>query len=628
MIRLSDGALLAVTKLRTRKVRTVITVVIASLLFGGLVAAVLVIGGVVRGATNFTKGSLSERYITNVQYFGGASYDDSSPALQARATELYTQLVKDKKADAKRLGVEYDPATEQKPVIKESSGDSHLDNSASTAQQAIAEYQATQPTDLEKVQKAATPYHPLKIYDMQASNTPGTMNLMKNGVEDFTKINNQQNGYSSTPDVVQGWSYLDASLTAPFLLSKTQLATQKNTSDLPVIAPYSKVEAALNLPALPKDASASERMDRIAIVRKEAATVTFAACYRNNVSAAQISEAQRVIDEAKQHKNDATYKLPPLQYGLPSANLCASAPIVRDVRSAAEKKQMEKELQFRRDFNEVVDPAQQKVVFRVVGIGPDGFSGESFSAIDMLVTAVAGSSLQGLWVVPQDMYDAMPNKADYARFEPSATGQRPMSFSQSGQLVEFSTAIEAKAFMAKAGCTGMDCGGGKPFISYFGSNSVLLADMTAAITKGLAIAVLVIASIATLIMMGMVGRVISDSRRETAVFRAIGATRNDIRAIYVIYTIFLSFSVAAIALLIGTGTALWVDGRWSASATAQAQVTFIGAHEGEQFHLIGFWWQALVAIVAAVIIAGLVSILLPLSRNLTRSPMKDMRDDT
>ena len=630
MIRLSDGALLALTKLRTRKIRTVVTAVTASLLFGGLVAAVLVIGGVIQSTTNFTKGSLSERYITNVQYFNNVAYDPASPVLQARATELYNKLVADKKADAKRLGVDYDPSMEAKPVAKDPSGESYLDTSASTAQQAVAEYTATQPTDLTRVTELAAPYHPVKVYEMKTSSLAGAMTVMKNGLEEFKAENTQKNTYMNTADISQGWRYLDASLTAPFLLSKTQLATQRNTGDLPVIAPYSKVEAALKLPALPKNATAADRTKRIASVREKAATVTFTTCYRNSVSSAQISDAIRVADDIKRHKNDATYEKPALQYGLPAADLCAAAPIIRDVRSSAEKQQAEKELQFKRDFNEIVDPVQQKVTFRVVGVGPDGFSAESFSAVDLLVTAMAGSSLQGLWVVPQDLYDALPNKADYARFEPSlaANPAQPQLPGQGGQLVEFATAAEAKAFTTNVGCTGMDCGGTKPLISYFGSNSVLLADIVAAITKGLTIAVLVVASIAALIMMGMVGRVIGDSRRETAVFRAIGAKRNDIRVIYVTYTLFLSSLVVIMALIIGTLVALWVDSKWAAGATAQAQVTFIGAHGTDQFHLIGLWWQALAAIVVAVIVTGLVSMLLPLSRNLARSPIKDMRDDT
>lgn len=189
MIRLNDGALLAITKLRTRKVRTVVTVVTASLLFGGLIGATLVVGGVVQSTKSFTKGGLSDRYITNVQYFGATAYDTDSSTLQSSATKIYDKLVKDKKAESARLGVDYDPSMEQKPVVKDPSGGSYLDTTAPSAQQAIDEYMATQPTDLERVQKLAAPYHPVKVYDMQPNNMPGSMTLMKNGSEDFKTPN-------------------------------------------------------------------------------------------------------------------------------------------------------------------------------------------------------------------------------------------------------------------------------------------------------------------------------------------------------------------------------------------------------------------------------------------------------
>ena len=246
----------------------------------------------------------------------------------------------------------------------------------------------------------------------------------------------------------------------------------------------------------------------------------------------------------------------------------------------------------------------------------------------MLVSSVAGSSLQGQWVVPQHLYDTMANKSDYKLFEPSSgTNKSGLSASNSLTLVEFATAADAKAFSAAVGCGGSDCQN-KPRITYFGSNSVLIDDLIKGVTKVLSVVVLVIAAVSALIMMGMVGRVIGDSRRETAVFRAIGARRNDIRAIYTIYTSLLSLIVAAAALIIGVVLALWADVKMSALATAQAQIAFIGSHEGEQFRLIGIWWQALLAILIVIILTGLFSMLIPLSRNLGRSPIKDMRDDT
>lgn len=631
MIRFSDAAILALTKLRTRKVRTIVTVVTASLLFGGLIIATLVVGGVVDSAKRFTKGSLSERYVTNVQYFdNGASsvaYDEPSPELKTRANEIYNTLIADKKREAKRIGVAYDPTLETKPVTKGPDNIVYLDLSSKAAQQAVQEQMAKLPSTADKVKEVTKSYRPTAFYEMKTNATPGKLSMMVNGVEKYTAPDNNQT-YSLAPDVSAGWSYLDASITKQFLLEQTYLDQQTNTRDLPVIAPYSKVETALGLKKLPTTATPKERLERIAYVRQHAASATFTACYRNEASESQIQDARRVAKEVEQNKANKDYQKPSLIYGLPAPDSCGAATIVRDVRSAEEKKEAGKQLQFDRLFSEGIDPVQQKVTFRVVGLGPDGFSGESFSNIDMLISSVAGASLQGMWVVPQDLYDTMPNKADYALFDPANAKFDPQAGPmQSVQLVEFANAQDAKAFSA-SGCSGMDCGNNKPYISYFGSNSVLLADIVAMATKTLGIAVLIVGAIAALIMMGMVGRVIGDSRRETAVFRAIGARRNDIRAIYTIYTIALSLLIAVVAVIIGAIVALWIDSKWAAEATAQAQVTFIGVDGSEQFHLVGVWWTALIAVIVAVVIAGLTSMLLPLSRNLARSPIKDMRDDT
>lgn len=630
MIRFSDASILALTKLRTRKVRTIVTIVTASLLFGVLVAATLIVGGVADSAKRFTSGSLSERYVANVQYFdmGGFYINEPTPEQEARANEIHKAIIADKTREAKRLGIPFDQLTEQKPITKDLGGAAYLDFTSPAAIKLLQEHAATLPSSMDKVRQSAQTYNPASFYEMKRNTfTTGQMTMMKEGVEVEQSVDDRR-AYSMKPDVSDGWSYLDTSITRQFLLEPAVLSAQKNIQDLPIIAPYSKVEAALRLKKLPTSATPKERLDRISYVRKQAGTATFTACYRNESSKRQIDEARRVMKEIEQNKANKEYQKPSLIYGLPPADSCGQATIVRDVRLADEKKFAEKQLEFDRLFNEGVDPVQKKVIFRVVGLGPDGYSDESFSSINMLVSAVAGASLQGQWVVPQDLYDALPNKQDYALFEPVSSKFNPQGPPQMNMnLVEFTSASEAKAFLA-SGCTGMDCNGDKPMISYFGSNSVLLTDMVATATKGLAIAVLIIGTIAALIMMGMVGRVIGDSRRETAVFRAIGARRNDIRAVYTIYTVSLSLLIAVAALLVGLAVALWVDNKWAAEATAQAQVTFIGVEGSQRFRLIGIWWSALGIVAATVIVAGLVSMLLPLSRNLARSPIKDMRDDT
>ena len=631
MIRITDAAVLAVTKLRTRKVRTIVTVVTASLLFGILVFAIFVSGGVLGSAKNFTTGGLSDRYIVRAQYFDSLSVPDS-PDIKARATEIYNKLVADKKAEAKRLGIEYDPTSEIKPLQPGGpEGTTFLDMSSPSAQQAIDEYRLTQPTLRERVEKVAKPYHPVRYYDLAPAKIDGMIALMKDGKEKFTD-EQKNNSYTMQPDIDAGWFYLDRSITKSFLLDKKYLDAQKNITDMPVIAPYSKVQAALGLKPLPKNATQNEQLERIKYLRAHAAEATFTVCQRNAVSKSQIDEAIRLNKELERNKNNKEYQAPSLQYGLPDESSCGPAVIKKDTRSSTEKQMIDKQRQFEKTFGAEVEPVQRKLTFRVVGLAPDAPDFNNFSTVDGIMSMIAADSLQGMWIVPSDLYEQLPNKADYAAFYPDGMTKTAnlfssFSFSQMpSQLVEFSNTADAKSFNEKEACM-MNCGQGKPSLMYFGSNSVLIEQITDMVVKTLGVAAAIVAAIAALIMMGMVGRVIGDSRRETAVFRAIGAKRNDIRAIYTIYTVLLSAFIALSSLVIGAIGALWVDRTYSNYATVKAQLMYVGADSGTQFHLIGFWWEALLVVVGLVIAAGLISMLLPLARNLARNPIRDMRDE-
>lgn len=628
MINIVNATTIALTKLRTRKVRTIVTIITASLMFSTLVLAVTVTDGFIQSARDFTSKGLSDRYIVTVQDYNFGSTPET-PELRAQAERIYTQTVAAKKAEAKKLGIEYDSGSEQRPVIG-SGNDAQLDYSSPSVTQAIAEQQAQQPTALDNAKKMAEKYHPKAFYSALASVIPGTLRAMPGGKEDFTNLTPVNQNYGQVADVSAGWTYLDASIVKPFLLDAESLAAQKKSNDIPVIAPYSKVETALGLKPLPRKATPAEQLERIQFIRASAASVTFNACYRNQASFAQIEQAMHAAKEVEKNKGNKDYQKPTLIYGVPAADSCAPATVLSDTRTATEKQYVAKQQQFDRTFGEVVDPVQQKLTFRVVGLSPNAMTSENFSGVGALISSVAGSSLQGSWVVPQDMFDTLPDKAAYSTFyhagDTPATTRTFSGMMSIGPLVEFSTAADAKAFVDTEGCSGYDCSS-KPSISYFGSNSVLINSIAAGTTKVLKIVGMIVGGLAALILMGMVGRVVADSRRETAVFRAIGATRWDIRIIYAIYTILLSLWIGVSSIILGLLVAWWIDVKWSAAVTVHAQLTFVGVDSSQQFHLFGIWWAALGLVVALVVAAGLVSMLLPLSRNLARNPIKDMRDE-
>lgn len=634
MIRFTDAFTLAHTKLRTRKVRTIITATIASLLFSLLVAAILVISGVIGSARNFMEGGLTERYLTSavVMPAGIDGMDEmSSREIIARAQEIHKQLIADKTAEAKRLGIEYDPKSEPSPVneigVAERNlvGERYLDESSAAARQALAEYHQSRPSDIEAIRKIAEPFKPKAVYQTEFSALNGRATHMEDGQESFgdDEQNQDQDPYASS-GLESGWVYMDQGVTDGFLLPQAKAANFATGEAIPLIAPYDKVEKSLGLKKLPNNASQKERLARISEVRSKASDVVFEICYRNSSSEMLIEQAKRTQSEIAKNQNNPNYKKPNLVYGLPEASSCGPAVVESDTRTQGEKDEAAKLDEFESKFNKDYIPDQQKLTFKVVGIAPSGPEYSNFSTVDGIVSMVAGQSLQGLWVVPSQLYDKLPNKAQLDKFKTSSQSHTMPAYV--GQLVEFKSSGDAKRFIDDTTCLDIDCDS-HTYAYHFGSNSALTDEISRGSQQVLKVAGLIIASIAAVIMMGMVGRVMSDSRRETAVFRAIGARRGDISLIYLTYTTLFCLVIAALALALGMAIAGWVDSEWSSQATVSAQLAFAGAKDGEVFRLIGFSWSALLAVIGLIVATGLVGVLVPLMRNVRRSPLRDMRDD-
>lgn len=624
MIRLRDAAVLAATKLRTRKARTIVTAVLASLLFAVLVFAFTAIKGAISSYAAYSKNGLSGRYIASVQYSNGSYVATDSPELIVLAKERNKQIIEQKKADAKRLGLTYN-AAEEPPVTMmdtQSGSAEYLNTSNLAAQQVYAEAVAKLPTALDSAKKAAAAYHPKAFYNSDVLGDTNGLVRMKQGKEAFETADKST---SYQMDTLTTLSYLPMTVSEPFLLQGADLSVATTTeSSIPVIVPYDEAEIALGLKSLPKTATNTERLARIDEVKRHAANVTVTVCYRNAASQQQVETTKQQIAEIAKHKGDRTYEMPSQIYALPDQTSCGAVVVTKDTRTAEEKSLAAKQSEFNIKYGVESVPVQKKLTFRIVGLAPNAIDYSSFSTLESLATLIGGSSLRGQWVVPTELVDASVRGS----FIPQASNDTQMMVSSMtvGVLAEFSNAQDAKKFVEEQGCSGMDCMT-KPFITYFGSNSVLIDSLFSKATTVLKIAGLVVSIIAAILMMGMVGRVITDSRRETAVFRAIGAKRNDIRAIYALYVLAFSLIIALSALCIGTGVAWLYSLNVSDSLTTSARLMFIESHETAPFVLVGAWPAAIFLTIGVIVLAGLVAMLLPLSRNLVRSPLKDMRDE-
>ncbi len=650
MIKITDAALLAYTKLRSRKTRLIVTVVISSLLFGVLVFSSFLIRGISSSVSSFAQDGFGKRYILTADRYtvdGAATAND--PAVQERAIALQKEQIVRKKTEAKRLGIEYDQVTERL-VYYEGEGPSgkgkYLDFTHPLAQQAIKEKTANAPSvGASHLKNVAEPYGATNYFEMRylsfGGENSGQLKILKDGKENY-QLSQNQPGNPFTRGLEsfdEKWSLMSGELLKDFTLNNTTGVNVKE-GYIPIVAPYSAVEQLLQLSPLPSTSSPKDRLARIKEVRSKAGTLEFASCYRNSTSAELISTAVSQQAEAEQNKNNKDYQKPSLVYDLPTEP-CTPARVVRDVRTEDEKKLAAKQEEFALIFGK--EPAKQVIYkFVVIGVSPDP-PGMSTAAVDGIISSIVGSYVGEGWYTPLEVIEKDPTLAllfpqDQLLGRPiSRYVELPTANAARSMLKEKNCQPDFEAFMSEQGPSGGQASGdpyekcaeqGTPFVlSPFGSNSIAMDDLQRGFRKVLIIAAMVVVAIAGLIMMGTIGRIISDARRETAVFRAIGAKRLDIAQIYITYVLVVSILIVVVSILVGFGISQYFQSQFGTRVTVNALLAYNSRDLSRQFLLYAWNNSDMLLIAVSVVSAGLIGSILPLFRNLRRNPIRDMRDD-
>ncbi len=142
MISIKDAFILARTKLKTRKIRTGLTVGISGILFGLLAAISLFVAGIESSVKSFSESGFGSRYFVQAMYFQQNSIFEGVAEKQEvikRAEEIHAQIIKEKQAEAKRLQLEYSVESEP-PVVSKEEGRVVLNTDTSAGSQAVQEY--------------------------------------------------------------------------------------------------------------------------------------------------------------------------------------------------------------------------------------------------------------------------------------------------------------------------------------------------------------------------------------------------------------------------------------------------------------------------------------------------------
>jgi len=644
MIRFLDATTLAYTKLRTHKVRTGITVGIAGILFGLILAIVFITQGVFDSIGRFSNEGLNDRAIVSVTHITRAYpvYEHlEDPAFISLVEAKYQQVVDKKAAVAKKYGVAYDP---------ERDTPSPIEVDPKTKQKRLADdamqSEVVQEVSKELREKESKPFD-INAYiskypsaHVLTNNAPvvigstDQLGYMKDGKDPglWTRqeqMEAQMGGGTETPSL----TIMNQSIINPFINADIPFDALKG--EVPVIMSFKSAEKLLGLKALAKDAPTQAKYDRLKEVRNRIGEIKTAFCYRNAASQQLLAKATAQKEMLEENAADTNYPTPPVQYALPSTDSCGAVEVTKDTRNTAQKKAEQAQMQYEKEIGEYIgEPVQYKVPIRVVGIS--GSIPESTSMFDVgsFVQSMLGSWLSygEQWVVPADMAKQIPDSVRPAFIDTALeNNQNTVAMGLADMqmyMVEFDNFAEARAFIKDSGALTGQSNLEDVYANPFGSSTLLIAEMKDMFTQALLWTLLVVGGVAVIIMSSIIGRTVSEGRRESAIFRAIGARRTDIGSIYGMYALLLSIRVVIFAVVLGALLSLTTELLLADQATLAARYAYAATDAPASFHFFSVMSWYVPCILGAIIVAGVLASIIPVIRSARRNPIKDMRDDT
>ena len=634
MLRTLDASKLALTKLRTRKIRLAVTIIVAGLLFGVVVFGLTVLRAGMASVERFSRDTMSTRYLlaySNHNENQSELFYNTPQDAKDRILALHKQHIADKKAAAKALGVEYDEKSEEEPITKINQDDlGSLNRNSWAVKTFLKQYTAEKnPLKPERIDAAAKRFGSSVAYRIQdVGGRDGSLDVMIGGREDFQRDKEAMPEQLSEFVSTAGYqTILDESMLNYYFLPHRVHAA---SNEIPVFISYNDAAALLGKKSLPTTASPQQHIERIRELRNEASNITIQVCYRNNASAHLIQQAldqQRTAANKTKNESDAK---PSIEYALPAADSCGGAIVKKDNRSANEKMADEKLQKFNQQFStENITPQQAKLTYRVVGLLPDTAYGDDLKS---KLAGALNANMPSRWIIPKQTFEAGAAKT----YVPNilTTERRELSGGLSDTTIyEFSDAEHARAFYHASMCNNQPknkdlcVDGVSNFTRPFGSNSLVIEELQQQLTPILWYSLLGVIGVAAFILMLTISRTVADSRKESAIFRALGATRLDIAQIYVMYTLLLAGLIALFAITAGLIGAGVIDVLYSADFSTAARYIIMPRDLNTTFQL--FTFDPLIIALAAVSIvaAALIGSILPLVRNTRRNPMKDMRDE-
>lgn len=591
-----DAYILARTKRKTRRIRTALVVIISSLLFAVLFFAAFAVQGIVNTAQQVKDVGFNGRNLVM------ASHLRSSFDYEAANKKIEADMTAELKAQGKKVTeqTKLDPSWQM-----ESSRRFNL---------FLLEQYAKEARELEAtVNRLGSPSALYHFQQMDISNQvafqadpnidPVVQDLQQ---QEASGVATSKGGFSGSGSELQFYNSEQDFL-------RTQLQPGQNFDwqpgqPYPIVISYAYLEkladqSFTNVPAAEKNKTYRNLLNEFG-----GRELTF--CYRNSTAQDQLRNVVH-YNYVADHDTDKTTKSidVPVCGGF-DQNLLKKLDLVTPPDTSTKPLFPQPS---------APAPATRQIVFKIAGFVP---SQPDFGSSDVISQILTTSS--SLPAPPQIAILPREIVAQEALFSPSAESPPFTTI-----FADFATRDEQKAFIAK-GCTGIECGNvnnDKPFVLPFGSVSMSLEGIISYVAKFVFIGLGVIMSIAAVMIMFTISKVISDSTREIAVFRSLGARRRDIAHIYYTYGGMLAATSLLLAVVLAVIGAIIATSMFKDSI-ANGFINAVGAYNTDvQATLFGLNWTWLSGIVGSLLLAALVGISVPIVISLRRKLIAILREE-
>ncbi|MEO5950279.1 MAG: FtsX-like permease family protein [Candidatus Saccharimonadales bacterium] len=652
MIRPSYSLKLAQTKLRSKRAVLITSIIVASLLFAALITVVIVFTGAEKSASEFVKRAGNDRYLVNVSPnipFTDVNYSNP-PSLEnireiKEFEQQYYQTLRDK---YKSLGLTYDASIEISALTPDATASKTLPEeqrvrinfsspviTALNAQKFDA-YAKTATNKFSDLKKAGSKYGASGYYIVDKTALLASLpdlRLVQNGKENFG--DSDQKSGDSTP---YGY-YINAihngyyAFTDQNLLSRYVLTSNTTTlKGIPVVVSAQEAASMFGTKVgIGKEPdTASDKRSWLKSIQTKLNGQTYQVCHRNSTEQALLQKIQSDYADMENNKSNASYIKPSLIYDYPTT-ACGDVVIKQDTRTIGEKQADRNTQTNQKKLGTYIAPQHRLITFQIVGIKYAQSYVDYTKGIDEYVKSllVSKDNYSSTLDIPIQMYSALPTslKIDDIQ-DKSAALPQDSSDDFVSHVLEFTTVNNARTFLTNETCSVSASNCDKRFFaSPYGSNYLILDEVSKLFTRIAAIAFPVALAMAAIIIWFTVSRIMAENRKETAVYRAMGAKRSDVTAVYFMYILLVALRIAVVSTVLGIVAALAVNYVYAQKLTDIAVTSFGIVDGAPMFSLFNLGSPLLPVTIGSIFIIGIVASIQPLIRNARRPPIRDIRDE-